>query len=74
MAPVVGRRLRFKFGGLPAMSLFLRHLRLTERSSLAEAAKAHFGSFSVTVTLREGDSGAAVQQLAVEGGGQEQFE
>jgi hypothetical protein len=56
------------------MSLFLRHLRLTERSSLAEAAKAHFGSFSVTVTLRDGDAGAAVQRLAVEGGGQEQFE
>lgn len=65
------KRSAFAFGGLEEMSRFLRGLRLHEREALAEAARAHVNSNTVTVTLRTDSDGAEVRALAEKIGGRE---
>jgi hypothetical protein len=65
------QRAAFTFSGLEDMSAFLRGLRLHERESLAESAKAHFGSNTVTVTLRTESNGEEVRALSEKLGGRE---
>lgn len=72
MPLVTGKRLEFRFPSLEVVSDFLRHLHLHDRdSALAEAAKAHFNSFSVSVTLFREDDGEAVREEAIALGGTE---